>query len=105
MGTKQMALLCSKGARSVRSAPPVIGKPGERAQISSEDWLRKCNPVQAAHVSPEFLAQAKRKSERVLRMSKMSKKAGKLQKCNMLQQRAWMSELLEQLKVEPAEEE
>merc|ERR1711959_432207 len=149
MGKKTMeALQCCKGARSPRSAksaPPAMSQAGERAPISSEDWLRKCNAVQAAHVSPEFLAQAKRKSERVLRMSKMSKKAGKLQKCNMLQQRAWnsemayqgsdeedldcmgaemglapcaapveveeeagqmeMSELLEQLKVEPAEEE
>jgi len=97
MGHKTMeALQCCKGARSpksAKSAPPAMSKPGERAPISSEDWLRKCNAVQAAHVSPEFLAQAKRKSERVLRMSKMSKKAGKLQKCNMLQQRAWNSEM------------
>merc|ERR1711939_60354 len=90
------AIQCCKGVRSpksAKSAPSMMGKGGARAQLSSEDWLRKCNAVQVAHVSPEFMAQAQKKADRLAKMSKMSRKADKLRKCNMMSQRAWNSEM------------
>lgn len=60
-----------------------------REKSNSVQWLQRCSQVQQANASPELLAQAKMKAERAQRLSKFSKKAGRLQKSNMLCQRSW----------------
>jgi len=75
------------------SAPSIME--GRRVKSSNETWLRKCSHVQRANASPEVLAKAKEKAERSLRLSKVAKKASKLQKSNIMCQRSWNTSVKE----------
>jgi len=90
----------SRPDASPRSTGTVEVHAGARARLSSEQWLRKCSAAQSANVSSERIAQARVKADRASRLSRMSKKASKLQKCNMMQQRAWNTEM----KIQASEE-
>lgn len=84
------SIMCCKGERSQSEK---AARKGEKAESDCDAWLRKCSARQSANTSAEALAVAKAKSERAQRMSKMSRKAGKLQKSNVMCQRAWNSEM------------
>jgi len=73
----------------------VVEAPQASARCSSEQWLRKCCEKQQANASPELLQIAKQRAERSARVSKMRKKASKLQKSNMVCQRSWNTSVRE----------
>jgi len=93
MGNTEHMLKSSSQPHAMPESAPCGGARAARPKLSNEAWLRKCSEKQSANVSPEFMAHAKAKAERSSRMARMSKKAGKLQKCNVMCQRAWNSEM------------
>jgi len=62
---------------------------------SQTQWLRKCSRIQETNASPEQIELAKRKAERSARITKASRKAGKLQKSNIMCQRSWNTSVRE----------